>query len=369
MTTEKTEDRTQGRQPPRLLLSERDLEGYSISRAILAAVEIGERGNDAQRDTLELEVSRELSRSLPPGVKNRGGLFIPTTLHRSGLDSETSTKGRELVFTEFGGFIGALRRRARVLSLGAILLSGLRSNVGFPRQTSTGLATWVGENPGSDVGETDMALDLVTLTPKTLMSNTRFSRQLLEQSTPGVDRIVSEDLASDSALALDLAALHGTGSADDPTGIYSRGDVSAVAFGGQVTHAKVVEMETAVSAADGDIDTETLAYLATPEVRATAKKTAKGADITQSLWEDDRMNDHRAEVTNQLSKTLGDGEDEHALVYGDWSQMVIGEWGLELIVDPYTLRKRGMIEVTSFLMADVTLRHGESFRKATGLLP
>lgn len=369
MTTDKTEDRSQAGRPPGLPLTARDIDGYSISRAILAAAEIAERGGDAQRDTLELEVSRELSRSLPPGVKNRGGLFVPTNLERAGLDTKTSTKGAGLVFTEFGGFVGALRRRARVLSLGAILLSGLRGNVGLPRQTATGQATWIGENPGSDVGETDMSLDLVTLTPKTLMSNTRFTRQLLEQSTPGVDRIVAEDLAADSALALDLAALHGTGAADDPTGVYSRGDVAAVAFGGQVTHAKVVEMETAVSVADGDVDVEALAYLATPEVRATAKKTAKGASITQALWAEGRMNDYRAEVTNQLSKTLGAGTNEHAMVYGDWSQMVVGEWGLELIVDPYTLKRRGVIEVTSFLMADVTLRHGESFRKATGLLP
>lgn len=367
--TDAAKDRPPTGQPPVSALTASELEGYSISRAILAAAEIAERGGDAQRDTLELEVSRELSRSLPPGVKNRGGLFVPTTLQRSGLDSKTSNKGAGLVFTEFGGFVGALRRRARVLSLGAILLAGLRGNVGLPRQTAAGQAQWVGENPGADVGEADMSLDLVTLTPKTLMSNTRFTRQLLEQSTPGVDRIVSEDLAADSALALDLAALHGTGAADDPTGIYSRGDVAAVAFGGQVTHAKVVEMETAVSVEDGDIDAESLAYLATPEVRETAKKTAKGESITQALWAEGRMNDYRAEVTNQLSKTLGDGEDEHALVYGDWSQLVVGEWGLELIVDPYTLKRRGVIEVTSFLMADVTLRHGESFRKASGLVP
>lgn len=105
-------------------------------------------------------------------------------------------------------------------------------------------------------------------------------------------------------------------------------------------------------------------------MRATAKETAEvPGSITLPLWREGRMNDRRAEATNQLSKSLGGGGDEHALVYGDWSQMVVGEWGLELIVDPYPFKKQGVIEVTSFLLADVTLRHGESFRKATGLLP
>jgi hypothetical protein len=75
-------------------------------------------------------------------------------------------------------------------------------------------------------------------------------------------------------------------------------------------------------------------------------------------------------VTNQLKKNLGVGTNEHGLVFGVWSQLLIGEWGtLELITDPYRLKKQGMIEVTSFLMADVAIRHGESFCKATGLIP
>jgi hypothetical protein len=49
---------------------------------------------------------------------------------------------------------------------------------------------------------------------------------------------------------------------------------------------------------------------------------------------------------------------------------MIGEWGiLEIITDPYAKKKQGMIEVTSFLLADIQLRHGESFCKATGLIP
>jgi hypothetical protein len=42
--------------------------------------------------------------------------------------------------------------------------------------------------------------------------------------------------------------------------------------------------------------------------------------------------------------------------------LIIGEWGvLELLVDPYRLKKQGLIEVTSFMMADVGLRHPEAF--------
>lgn len=206
---------------PRLSLPAKELRRYSYARAILAAANIAERGADSAPDTLELEVSRQLAATLPKAVLRRGGLFVPTNLpstnlRRSGLDSKTATGGGELVFTTFGGFIQALRHRALVTALGALVLPNLVGHVGLPRQTSTGQAVWVGENPGADVAETDLSLDLVMLTPKTLMSTTRFSRQLLAQLTPAVDQIVVNDLAADSAVALDRAALHGTG--NDPSG-------------------------------------------------------------------------------------------------------------------------------------------------------
>ena len=36
---------------------------------------------------------------------------------------------------------------------------------------------------------------------------------------------------------------------------------------------------------------------------------------------------------------------------------MVGEWGvIEIVVDPYALKKQGMIEVTSFQMVDVGVR-------------
>jgi hypothetical protein len=79
------------------------------------------------------------------------------------------------------------------------------------------------------------------------------------------------------------------------------------------------------------------------------------------------MNGYRAEASNQVSKTLGGGS-EHGIVFGVWSQLIVGEWGaVEIITDPYALKKQGMIEVTEFLMVDIALRYAEAFCKGTGL--
>jgi hypothetical protein len=61
------------------------------------------------------------------------------------------------------------------------------------------------------------------------------------------------------------------------------------------------------------------------------------------------------------------GGSSYGLVFGNWSDMIIGMWGaLEMIPDPYAKKKQGLIELTTFQMTDVLLRHGESFVKATG---
>ncbi len=41
---------------------------------------------------------------------------------------------------------------------------------------------------------------------------------------------------------------------------------------------------------------------------------------------------------------------------------MIGEWGArEIILDPKKKKKQGLIEVTSFVMADIAVRHAQSF--------
>jgi HK97 family phage major capsid protein len=180
---------------------------------------------------------------------------------------------------------------------------------------------------------------------------------------------VAEDMAQSSAVALDLASIHGSGVGNEPLGLYNNPDVVAeVDFAGAPTMEKVVEMETAVAVQDGETDPETAGYLTTPEVRERAKLTEEASGAR--LWLDSTMNDHRAEATNQLSKELGAGSDEHACVYGIWSELLVGEWGaIEVLANPYTLAAKGLVQVTSFYLADVAPRHPESFCTSKGLVP
>lgn len=360
---------------PRADLGSSDRGKYSMARAINAAIARAEN-RPADANCLELEVSDDIERSLrKEGVVSRGGIFVPTGLHsealqRAGLDTATATAGQENVYTEYGGFIEFLYNMAKVLGLGVTRLSGLQGNVSFLKQTGKATAEWIAENPGSDASESNLTTGSVVLSPKSLIATTSFSRQLMAQSVVNIETMVQQDLAKTMALAVDRAAIHGSGSSNQPLGIYGISGVNAKAFGGAMTKDLLTDMETLI--AEDNADLGSAAFLTTPGAVGKAKKTLEfSAAGSQALYVNGKLNGIRCEHTNQVSAVMNSsaatGGSSHGLVLGTWSEFLWGEWGaMELIVDPYRLKKQAMVEITSFLMCDFNVRHPEAFCKATG---
>ena len=344
-------------------LNDKEAKQYSYARAILLAA--GEVTGG-----FEAEVSQEMARNMPVGYKARGGVFVPMSLKARTLTSTGTNGAKETVFTQDGGeLIDLLRNKALVAQFGARVLSGLTSPVAFPKLTGGMTAHWVTENSGSDVSASQLATGLVTLSPKTLQSTTAYSRQLLGLASYDIESMVRNEIAQAHALAVDRASLHGAGGAE-PTGIYNLSGVNSVAMGGVPSYGKFVDMVTAV-ASDNAL-AGALGFMTTPgmagKMAQTLVASAAGSDfIFTGKFEDGLIAGYQAAATNQVSSTLGTGSDEHGIVYGNWNDLLVGLWGAtEIIVDPYALKKQGLIEVTSFQMADVQVRHAESFCKATG---
>lgn len=394
-------------------LSAKDARSYSYARAISLAADQAEGKRGAK--CLELEISDSLEAAMPGSYKRHGGLFVPTSLRaavavesrpititqaqrdmfvqfsRTGVvDSATLNALKEVVFTEYGGeLINILRNMALTVRMGARVLTGLSSPIGFPRQTQDVTATWVQENPGTDLAGSNTKTDLVTLMPRTLQATTAYSRQLLVQASIDVEAMTRESIAAAHALAWDLAALHGTGQNNQPLGIYNQPNVSTVDFSNasygdgsdHIAYTGVVQMESVVATANALLGA--LGFLTTPGIAGDAKRTLKfpAAAIAQGgiLWDgtilEGEMDGYRAMATNQVSSTMGaagapTGGSNHGLIFGNWSDLLIGQFGgaMEMIVDPYSKKKQGLIEVTSFQMCDVAVRHPVSFSVSINLL-
>lgn len=350
-------------------LSQREAKEYSYVRAIAAALGRAEGQNVSG---LEVEISQDIERNMPANYKRNGGIFVPLTLQRTAISEalyNTSGKGSSTVFTQAGEFIDLLRNASVAVGLGARVLNGLTGPVSFPTQTAAATAYWMPENDGTDVTASNATLSSVSLTPKTLQATTSFSRQLMAQSSIDVEQFIRGDLAAVHALAWDVAVMHGSGSNNQPTGIYSASNVNAVAMGGVPTFGKLVDMVTEVlkdNALAGS-----LAFATTPGMAGKLAQTVVAASTdTRMIWggalDNGNLAGYKAVASSQVSATLGGGS-EHGLIFGNWNDAMIGMWGaLEIVVDPYAKKKQGMIEVTSFQLCDVALRHPGSFTKATG---
>jgi HK97 family phage major capsid protein len=385
MATATTTHHAPAAERPRFTLSERELREYSLARAILTSAE-NQEGSErrAERNCLELEISETIEKTVTG--KRYGGVFVPWNIpagsfarripyseKRAGLDSATSTKGTELKFTEPGAFIDFLYNSMRVKELGATLVTGLRDNVAFPKQTGKATGAWVAENPGSDVADSNLTLGQVPSAPHTYQSSTSYSRQLLAQSVIDVDTLVRQDLARDMALAVDFAAIQGPTGGDSPVGIlYTTGVQSFIVAadsgnGGVIGYSDIIKMVEDLEDANAD-QLGDPAWLTTPGIKSDLKLTARLANtIALPVWADnDTLAGYMARSSNQVPKTGVRGTSGavcHALILGVFPTIAIGMWGsgFELVVDPFRLKKQGMIELTTFMLGDVALKYPQAF--------
>lgn len=346
--------------------AEQEIKRYSVIRALNIALAMAE--GSRVDNCLELEFHDEFAKR--QGKAKHGGLLFPVDLpiagKRTGLDSKTTSAGLELKFTEPGSFIEVLRNSAKVMSLGATFLPGLQGNVAFPRQTAAGTFSWQAENPGSDVSDSNLTLDQVTISPKFGMSSTSYSRNLLAQAVVDIEALVRNDLALITAIGIDLAAINGLGASNQPKGILQQSGIGSVtegANGGSVSWNDLVNLEKTVEAANALRGS--LAYLTTPGQKAKMKQIAQISATTGiPVWWQGEVNGYRAEASTNVPSTLTKGTSTticHAIIFGNWAEVIIGQWNaLELVVDPYRLKKQAMIEVTSYVSVDVALRHAAS---------
>lgn len=356
-------------------LSPKEEKQYNISRAILALA-----NGTFQRDGgFEKEVSDAIAARMPTPAR---GFYLPLGLQtRASVTGQvvgTSSLGGAAVQTTLQPVIEILRNRLVVRRAGARFLTGLTDTISFPRQITANSFTWTGENPTAANTLTALTLNNLTMSPKTGMASTAFSRQVLVQSSPDMQALVLDDIANVVALGIDLAAISGTGSSQ-PTGVRGTSGIGNRTLGANaaaLAWADLVGLETDVAASNADVGS--LAYITNASVRGKLKTTLKSTTAgAVYLWEGGNdpgmINGYNAFCSNQIPSNLTQGTSTticSSIVFGNWAECLVGVWGnaLDIIADPYTSKNQNMIEVTGISMVDVGVRHAASFSKSDAVL-
>ena len=355
-------------------LSENEKAKYSMVRAINAVL-----NSNWKEAGFELEVSNDIAKRMG---KDTQGFFMPTNIpfaERAQYAVGTAgsgTTGGTLVQTNLlaGSFIEILRNKARVLQLGATILSGLVGNVDIPRQTGASSTFWVTE--GGNLTESEATFDKISLALKTIGTYSAITRQMLLQSTPDIEMLARADLIAQIALGIDAAALYGAGSGGAPTGIANISGIGSVVGGtngASLTIDHLIDLETAITSQNAPEDS--LAYLANAKTVGWLKKLK--STTGQYLWTNlpngqrsgtpGEINGYPVARTNQARSNLTKGSSSGVcseLTFGNWSELLIGEWGtLEIVPNPYdaTLFKQGGVLLRAMQSLDIGVRHAASF--------
>ena len=101
-----------------------------------------------------------------------------------------------------------------------------------------------------------------------------------------VENFTRRDLTNAVRRGLDLAAINGSGSGDQPTGILNVSGVNDITIGtdgGPLTWALIVQFET--ETANDNADFGKLAYLTTPGVAGFLKTTKRDVAGNGFIWE------------------------------------------------------------------------------------
>jgi HK97 family phage major capsid protein/HK97 family phage prohead protease len=339
-------------------MNDAEIGDFSIVRAVNALVT--GNWNDAG---FEREMSDGMASKLG---KRAQGFYIPTDVLMRDINVTTSTAGGHTVATDLlsGSFIDMLRNKMATVGLGATMMNDLVGNIAIPRQTGGATSYWVAESGA--VTESQAAFDQVTMSPKTVGSMSDISRKMLLQSSLDVEAFVRNDLATSLALAIDLAAINGSGSSNQPTGVLNTSGIGSVVGGtngAAPDWADIVDLESQLALDNADLGN--LGFLTNAKVRGKLLQTEKASSTGQFVWSDNNtLRGYNAAVSNQVPSNLTKGSTTtcSAILFGNWADLIIGTWGgIDINVDTSTGSSSGTVRVVALQDVDIAVRHAESF--------
>lgn len=331
-----------------------EFRNYSLARRIAHQLD---PSIDAGR---EREIEQELSRRTS---QKANGIRVPLEYFETRATQTTATSAA-IAPVDFRPelFTPALTNSTVMQALGATTISGLSGNVVIPRETGSPNVGWVNEDEALPTG--NATFDNLTLTPHHVGAIAEISRQLIMQASPAADAILRQMLSRNIGIEIDRAAITGTGTGAEPRGILNDPLVPIEAYATDLFTTTANMMAKADLANVG----ASRGFLATNGVKATAAKqrTADGLPIPISAT----FHGEPVQFSNQVPNALGADDDEHGLVYGDWSDFLIGIWSqLDVLVNPYaeTAYSKGNILIRAMATVDFGVRRPASFVKATGV--
>jgi HK97 family phage major capsid protein len=355
-------------------LSTKEGKSYSILRAINACLT-----NDWSKAGFERECSREIAKR---AGKETSGFFLPVRdvrmeSYRATYQVGTAATGGNTVETSLmaENFIDVLRDKLVIRSLGATVMSGLQGNVDIPGQNAITQTYWVGES--GSITQSEATFRQVPLRPKTIAARSQMSRLMLLQSSIDIEQFVRNDFAAVMARGIDQAAIRGPGANGEPRGILNLAGIGTVPLGtngGAPTYSAIIGLMRELEIDNADMGA--LNWLTNPLVKSRlmlTPKQASGVEGNFILSDPGRtLMGYQFACTNAVPSNLtkGTGANLSPLIFGNFNDLIIGEWGsVEILVNPYGAGyNTGDVDIRVMQTIDIAFRQVVSFAAITDMI-
>lgn len=331
---------------------EKKMANFSLRKAIVAQM-TGKVQAAAEQNVIEEGIKLN-TRS---GVEmTEGSLVIPMS-YRSALTA--GADNGVLVDEDKQEMLFPLQNKLVLAQAGARFMTGLTGNILWPKATGANVY-WEGETADAKDGAPTFGKS-ASFSPKRLTAYVDISKQLLIQENRDVEGIIRQLITDAIAQKLESTAFGADGADEDtPNGIFAAVEATA----GTLDWATIVGLETQVDVANATMGN--LAYIMHPSLVGKAKTKVKDASGAGGfVFGNDgagMMNGYKVLRTNNVG---GDASNGYNVVYGNWNDYFIGQWGsIEILVDPYTQATKGMVRLVVNSYWNMGVIREESFAAA-----
>ena len=339
----------------------KELKRFSLAKFIREAATNQLSGFEAEMNQEADKEMRAAGQSLSRGTGIPSILLGLRTFDNNNIT--TATEGAEFAAITEWSYIDALRNAMLGARLGVRYIPGMQGNARIVKGGGV-TASWLAEEAAaSKVKDTFSTVDM---TPHRLQVLGGYTYDLLKQAALPVERILWDELIRAHAQALDDAIFNGSGTSGQPLGILANEGIGSVsgsgANGTAINWANIVALESVVGDANGLFGR--LAYVTNSKVAGSMKANPQVAGFPRYMMEDGRTNGFAVEVTNAIPSNLtkGTGTGLSAMIFGNFEEVLVPQWGgLDMIVDPFSSKAKGVVEVTAIAYHDVCVRRPACF--------
>nr|DAH86365.1 MAG TPA: major capsid protein [Caudoviricetes sp.] len=341
---------------------------FSLRRAISNLVD-GNQQNDIEAGIIENATTYHNMSGAQ--MADKRSIVVPVNMeNRAAFTAATEAATGVIIDEEQQEMLLPLQSALVLARAGARFMTGLQGNIYWPEFSGANVF-WEGENSEAKDGAGAFTKGN-TFKPFRLTAYVDISKQLLVQENTSVETYIRQAIAVAIAQKIEKTAFSvDKGVENTPDGMFHTLNETVK---GDMTWAQIVAMET-----NADIQNAlfgNLAYILHPSLVGKAKTKVKdpsgaGGFIFTGNG-DGQLNGYKALRTNNLPKGLRgtpadeDTEavsgDEYGIVFGNWSDYFLGQWGgIELLVDPYTQALKGTVRLITNSYWNMGFVRKESF--------